>query len=59
MTYTPVSGEIRKRFTALEVQFGFSFLLLIVFLGFMFWTLDDSMQTLIDAHAPIEVVEDE
>lgn len=54
-----MDSETRTAFTALEVQFGFSFLILTVFLGFMFWTLDNSMQTLIDAHAPIEVVEDE
>lgn len=52
-----MDSETRVAFTALEVQFGLSFLLLIVFIGFMFWTFDKSMQTLIDAHAPIEVVE--
>lgn len=48
-----------SRFTFLEIQFGLSFLLLTVFLGFIFLSIHRDIETLIEAHPiTVEVVGD-
>lgn len=52
-----MDSEIRKRFNYLEIQLGTSMLLLIVFLGFMFWQINDKIDQLIDDSVVVEVIE--